>query len=126
MRILIVEDYPDAAASLALMLRLLGHQAEVAGDGDGAERAVRDTAPDVLILDIGLPRQDGYEVARRLRELLERRPLVIALTGYGREEDYRRSLQEGFDHHLVKPADPDLLQEILERFASRRANPAGS
>ncbi len=126
MRILIVEDHPDAGDSLALMLRLSGYEAQVTRDGDAAARAVQGAPPDVLILDLGLPREDGYRVAQRLLLLLAHRPLLIALTGYGQAEDVERCRQEGFDHHFLKPADPDLLRRVLEAYGARPARAGGT
>jgi PAS domain S-box-containing protein len=113
-RILVVDDNVDAAESLAGFLELVGHDVLVAYEGDTALREAREKRPDVVLLDIGLPGTDGYEVARALR----REPglagaLLIAVTGYGREEDRRRSREAGFDHHLVKPLDPASLLDWL-------------
>jgi PAS domain S-box-containing protein len=117
LRILVVDDNVDGAKSLALLLRLEGgHEVRVAHDGPAALELARDFHPDVVFLDIGLPKgMDGYEVARRLRQqpgLGE--ALLVALTGFGQEEDRRRSLAAGFHAHLVKPVNPDLLREILQ------------
>src|SRR6202035_1696475 len=103
-RVLIVDDNVDAAESLAMLLRLWGHEVAVAHDGPGALRAAETQPPEVALLDIGLPGMDGYELARRLRPQpgLER-TVLVALTGWGQEEDRRRSQEAGFDHHLVKP-----------------------
>ena len=118
-RVLIVEDNQDAAESLRLLLEVLGHQVRVAHSGpEGVEAAAR-WLPEVVVSDIGLPGIDGYEVARRVRRLpgLED-ALLVALTGYGAEEDRRRAREAGFSHHLVKPADPaDLLRVLAGRIA---------
>jgi CheY-like chemotaxis protein len=113
-RILVVDDNVDAAESLALLLRMEGHDVRVAYDGPGALAAVEAERPDLVFLDIGMPVMNGYDVARRLRE----RPglqnlLLVAMTGWGQEEDRRRSHEAGFDHHLVKPVEPDALHELL-------------
>jgi signal transduction histidine kinase/methanogenic corrinoid protein MtbC1/ActR/RegA family two-component response regulator len=113
-RILLVDDNVDAAESLAMLLRLLGHEVAVAHDGPAALREADAQRPEVVLLDIGMPRMDGYEVARRLRE----RPgpgqaVLVALTGWGQEEDRRRSREAGFDHHLVKPVELSALQKLL-------------
>src|SRR4051812_25487406 len=101
LRVLVVEDEPDTAASLAFLLKLQGYQAEAVGDGLAALEAARVTPPDVVLLDIGLPAMDGYELARRLRdEHLFKRPLLIAISGYGDESDRRRCLEAGIDLHL--------------------------
>jgi PAS domain S-box-containing protein len=118
LRVLVVDDNKDAADSLQMVLEQQGgHTVCVAYDGPAAVHAVNDFLPDVALLDIGLPKGvDGYEVARRLRALpgLERLP-VVALTGYGRPEDRRRSGEAGFTAHLVKPVDPTELRELLAR-----------
>ena len=114
-RCLVIEDHEDAAESLALLLTLVGHQAEVAFDaGEGLEKARR-SRPEVVLCDIGLPGAlDGYAVARALRADPELRAVyLIALTGYGQEEDRRRALEAGFDAHLTKPADLDALRRLL-------------
>jgi CheY-like chemotaxis protein len=117
LRILIVEDQPDVADSQALLLSLEGHEIEVAPDGLTALEKARAREPDVVLLDIGLPGMDGYEVARRLQALPNgRRPFIIAVTGYGHEEQRNRSAEAGIDVHLLKPADPELLLRLLERL----------
>lgn len=117
LHILIVEDDPNTAECLALVLRHYGHQVQVAGDGPSACQVSQTSPPDVVLLDLGLPGMDGWEIARRFRELsLEKMPFLIALTGHGREEDRRRSLKAGIDLHLVKPLDPESLRQTLERF----------
>jgi CheY-like chemotaxis protein len=115
LRVLVVDDCPDTTDSLALLLRLWGHDARVAHDGPAALEAARASPPDVVLLDVGLGTgMDGYDVARRLRALpnLEE-ALLICTTGYGMEADRRRSREAGFDHHLTKPANPEKLQQIL-------------
>jgi CheY-like chemotaxis protein len=115
--ILIVEDDPDTAHSTALLLRCFGHQARVAVDGPSACQAARSKPPDVVLLDLALPGMDGWEVARRLRgPAWDKKPLFIAVTGYGGEEDRRRSLEAGIDLHLEKPVDPDYLRRLLAKF----------
>jgi signal transduction histidine kinase/ActR/RegA family two-component response regulator len=115
-RILVVDDNVDGANSLSLLLRVLGHQVDTAYDGATALEVARGCAPDVVLLDIGLPRMDGLEVARRLRdELGLARTLLIAMTGYGHDEDRRRSQEAGFNAHLVKPVDLDELRALLAR-----------
>ncbi|HYG61287.1 MAG TPA: ATP-binding protein [Thermoanaerobaculia bacterium] len=113
-RILLVEDNPDAAMALTDLLRLWGHEVAVAADGATALEIAGSFRPDVLLLDIGLPGMDGYELAHRLR-LQEGLAAArfIALTGYGQETDRRRAAEAGFDHHLTKPADPKVLRELL-------------
>jgi CheY-like chemotaxis protein len=117
LRILVVEDHADTAASLALLLRREGHEVQVAPEGPAAVGAVQVAPPDVVLLDIGLPGMSGWEVARWVTEQpAEKRPLLVAITGYGREEDRRRSEAAGIDLHLVKPVDPDQLLGLLRRF----------
>jgi signal transduction histidine kinase/CheY-like chemotaxis protein len=115
-RILVADDNADVAESLRRMLVLQGHQVEVVHDGLQAEQSARQMAPDVVLLDINLPSVDGLEVARRLRETYGtglRRPVLVAMTGLGRDEDRARSAAAGFDHHLVKPIDLTSLYRVL-------------
>ena len=115
-RVLVVDDNADAALTLELLLRSLGHETHVVHDGNTALEAARRFQPDVVLLDIGLPGIDGYEVARRLRRLGQERALrIVAVTGWGTDADRRRSHEAGFDVHLVKPLDPDDLARVLER-----------
>ncbi|HKH44273.1 MAG TPA: ATP-binding protein [Thermoanaerobaculia bacterium] len=113
--VLVIEDYADAAESLRLLLELAGHQVEVASTGRAGIDAARRLRPDVVLCDIGLPGGlDGYDVARALRESRELdATFLIALTGYGQEEDRRRALEAGFDRHMTKPVDPAALDELL-------------
>jgi two-component system CheB/CheR fusion protein len=122
--VLVVEDNQDAADGLAMILRLWGHEVQVAFDGVGALEMAERHEPDVIISDLGLPGMDGYELARQLRQ----RPafgkaVLVALSGYGREEDKRRALEAGFDHHVVKPPDLDALARLLGRVAARAVDP---
>jgi CheY-like chemotaxis protein len=113
-RVLVVDDNMDAAATLADLLALWGHDVRVAHTGATALETAREYQPDMVLLDIGLPGMDGYEVARRLRECEEMRGiLLVAITGYGQEEDRRRSQEAALDYHLTKPVDPEALQEVL-------------
>jgi PAS domain S-box-containing protein len=111
-RILVVDDNQDSAESLALLLEIHGHEVRTAFAGLDALETASTFRPDVVLLDIGLPGMDGYEVARRLRAD-DHRGLLVALTGYGRDDDRQRSLEAGFDHHLVKPVDLDELARVL-------------
>jgi CheY-like chemotaxis protein len=111
--ILIVEDNADARDALRVLLELDGHAVEAAGEGHAALDLARAKDPDVALVDIGLPGMDGFEVARRLRALDPRRPVLIALTGYGQPEDRRRATEAGFDGLLVKPVDPGTLSGLL-------------
>jgi PAS domain S-box-containing protein len=113
-RVLVVDDNVDAADSAAMLLRLWGHQVRTVYDGLAVLQAVRDFQPDVILLDIGLPGMTGYEVAQQLRAQPNLESVVLAaMTGYGQEEDRRRSKAAGFNHHLVKPLDPLTLQSLL-------------
>jgi two-component system, chemotaxis family, CheB/CheR fusion protein len=113
-KLLIVDDNPDSAESMRLMYRLSGHEARVVGEGAAAVEAAAEMGADAVLLDIGLPDMDGYEVARRLRaDPRTREILIIAITGYGREEDLRQSREAGIDEHVVKPVDPDRVMERL-------------
>ena len=111
--ILIVEDNADARDALSVLLELEGHVVAAAGEGHEALELVRATDPDIALVDIGLPGIDGYEVARRVRAVDGRRPVLIALTGYGQPEDRRRASEAGFDGMLVKPVDPTALTTLL-------------
>jgi CheY-like chemotaxis protein len=109
-----VDDNVDAAECLCVLLSLEGHEVRVAHDGPAALRIAEAFEPEVVLLDIGLPRMDGYEVARRLRERPEmKKTLLVALTGYGQDEDRRRCQEAGFQVHLIKPVDLDALRPVL-------------
>ena len=113
-RVLVVDDNKDGALVLVRLLRSCGHKATLAHDGPTALVEAIANPPDVVFLDIGLPGMDGFEVARRLRELDgPNRAFLVALTGYGQEDYMRRSHEAGFDHHMVKPADPESMIELL-------------
>jgi CheY-like chemotaxis protein len=130
LRILLVEDNPDGREALGTLLELLNHQVETAADGvEGIEKALA-WPPEVAVIDIGLPRQDGYQVARRLRAVYGRDIFLIAHTGYGNPEDRRLAFQAGFDVHLVKPLElSDLvywLSVAAARFKGRRQSPVAA
>lgn len=112
-RILVVDDNVDTAKTLAKLLKLIGHDIEMVHDGGTAVQAAFDFRPEIILLDIGLPTMDGYQVAMTLREAGMKDTLIIAVSGYGREEDRRRSKEAGFDHHLVKPVDYDALVSLI-------------
>ncbi len=119
-RILVVDDNIDGAESLALMLRVLGHNVVLAHDGAEALRVAEAYRPDVVILDIGLPGMNGYDVARHLRERpATAQALLVAVTGYGQDEDRRRSEQAGFDEHLTKPVSAESLLGTIARHRPR-------
>jgi CheY-like chemotaxis protein len=106
----------DAADSLATLLELSGHQVRTAYGGSAALEVAESHRPEVVLLDIGLPGMDGYEVARRLRgTAVSAGVMLVALTGYGQDADRRRTQEAGFDHHLVKPVDPDHLARLLAK-----------
>ncbi len=111
LRLLIVDDNKDAAETMAMFQQLHGHETRVAHDGPDGISAAEEFLPEVILLDIGLPGMDGFEVARRIRTMRELgRPFLVALTGYGTESDRRKALDAGFDEHLPKPADLELLR----------------
>ena len=117
-RVLIVDDNVDSAESMAVLLRLYGHEVRLAHDGLTALEEARVFRPDVMFLDLSLPKMDGFEVARRLRpELAMRGMTLVAMTGYGQEEDRRRTREAGFHLHLVKPVDFDALEELLSSLS---------
>ena len=119
-RVLLVEDNPDTAESLTMLLELLGHRVRAAHDGVAALDAARANLPDVMLVDIGLPGMDGYEVARRVRRDPQLKDVVlVALTGYGREEDKQQAMAAGFDYHLVKPVAPDALHGLVARLGKQ-------
>jgi signal transduction histidine kinase len=117
-RVLIVEDNPDGRETLRMMLEMWGHRPEVAADGQQGVELALALRPEVALVDIGLPILDGYEVARRLRAALGRSIFLIALTGYGQPHDFRRAFEAGFDAHLVKPAEPEDLRDLLEQVGA--------
>ena len=116
-RVLVVNDYPDNVESMALLLRLCGHEVEVALGGAAALRVAQAQQPDAVLLDISMPDLDGYQVARQLRAMFrDKRLLLVALTALGFEEDRRRCEEAGFDLHLVKPADPLEIEHLLREL----------
>jgi signal transduction histidine kinase/ActR/RegA family two-component response regulator len=121
-RVLVADDNPDSAESLAMLLRCRGHEVDVVGDGQAAVEAVRALAPEIALLDIGMPRLDGYEAAARIRSApWGERTVLVALTGFGQERDQRRAHEAGFDVHLTKPVDPDTLAELVSQAPAGRA-----
>jgi PAS domain S-box-containing protein len=115
LRVLIADDNSDSAASLALMLKLKGKEVRTARDGLEAVQVAELFLPQVVLLDIGMPHLNGYDACRRIRQLpMGRNMLVVAMTGWGQEEDKRRSSEAGFDYHLVKPVDAITLEQLLE------------
>jgi len=119
LRVLVVEDNVDAAESLSALLRLWGHEVRMVHDGLAAIDAAREQHPEVVLLDIGLPGLDGYQVARRLRDDVGLdNSLLVAMTGYGQPEDRRRSREAGIHHHFVKPVEPFVLRTLLSNLGA--------
>lgn len=122
LKVLVVDDNVDAAQMLALLVEALGHHAAVENGSSAALARAAQDPPDVCLLDIGLPDVDGYELARRLRaQASTHRMTLVAVTGYGQEQDRERARRAGFDHHLVKPADTTVLAQLLEHVAAETA-----
>jgi CheY-like chemotaxis protein len=114
-RLLVVDDNKDAAESMSMLLEMWGHEVAFAYDGPSALETAQEWRPEAVFLDIGLPGMDGYEVAERLRELPQAKDaILIAITGYGREDDLARSKRAGINHHLVKPVAPDALRSLID------------
>jgi two-component system CheB/CheR fusion protein len=127
LRVLVVDDNADVADSVSLLLRLWCHEPLVARDGPAALAAATAFGPDVVILDIALPRMDGYELGRRLRELPGQQGLtLLAMSGYGAAEYHRRSTEAGFLAHLVKPVHPPELEALLNVLAREKARRPGA
>jgi CheY-like chemotaxis protein len=121
LRVLIVDDNRDNADSLVLLLRLVGNDTRTAYDGEEGVTVAAEFRPDVMLLDIGLPKLNGYEACQRIREQSWGKGIVlIAVTGWGQEEDRRRSREAGFDHHMVKPVDPQELMKFLAGLQQRK------
>jgi CheY-like chemotaxis protein len=123
-RVLVVDDNPDSAQSVGTLLECLGAEVEIALDGPSALRALERRPPRIVLLDLDMPGMDGFEVARRIRARDEwRELLVVALTGWGQRGDRRRTLQHGFDYHLLKPAELDALTALLAAAPRPFADP---
>jgi PAS domain S-box-containing protein len=121
-RILVVDDNVDAADGLKMLLELDGEDARAAYDGEAALKIAKEFRPQIVLLDVGIPHMDGYEIARRLRSAPETRAaILVAVTGWGQSEDRRRSKEAGFDYHLVKPVDPATLHRLLQALKARSA-----
>jgi len=122
-RVLVTDDNVDAAESLASMLRLMGHEVSTAFDGEACVAACESFRPQVAFVDIGMPRLNGYEAARRIRGAAwGAQVTLVALTGWGQEEDRKRAREAGFDHHVVKPVDFSLLARLLDPIANQNAS----
>lgn len=114
-RLLVVDDNKDAAESMSMLLEMWGHEVAFAYDGPSAIETAEQWRPEAVFLDIGLPGMDGYQVAERLRALPQAKDAVlIAITGYGQEDDRLRSQRAGIDYHLVKPVAPDALRNLID------------
>jgi CheY-like chemotaxis protein len=119
LRVLVIDDNVDAADSLAVLLEMLGHATKALYTGENAVQEWRSWAPDVVLLDIGLPVADGYEVARRLRAE-GCAALLVALTGWGSDADRQRAREAGFDHHLTKPVELEAVEKLLKTAPAAR------
>src|SRR4030095_2703094 len=116
-RVLVADDNVDTAEMMRVMLELKGHDVRGAHDGGEAVSLAASFNPEIAFLDIGMPRMDGYEAARRIRARLGEQVILVALTGWGQDDDKRRSRESGFDQHLTKPPEPDLLDRVIARCA---------
>jgi CheY-like chemotaxis protein len=113
-KVLVTDDNEDAAAALALLLTHMGNEVQIAHNGEEALSVAAQFRPDLILMDVGMPRLDGLEATRRLRKTeWGRRAAIVALTGWGQEADKRRSHEAGADDHLVKPVDPQALEKVL-------------
>jgi CheY-like chemotaxis protein len=113
-RVLVADDNRDGAEIMSLLLQQYGYEVTVAHSGTEALTAAAQVVPEIAILDIGMPGMNGYEVARRIRaEAWGKQMMLIALTGWGQEEDKKKAFEAGFDHHLIKPIDPDALETLM-------------
>jgi DNA-binding response OmpR family regulator len=119
-RVLVVDDNEDAADSHATLLGVMQYQVRVANDGPQAIEAADEFEPAVALLDIGLPKLSGYDIARHIRRTRGENVLLVAITGWGQEEDRRKAREAGFDHHFTKPADFEVLVELIEQELGHR------
>jgi CheY-like chemotaxis protein len=120
-KILVVDDNHDSALSLAMMLSMMGHETRTAHDGESAVSHAEEFLPDVVLLDIGLPKLNGYEVAQRIRgSSWGTAMFLIAVTGWGQEEDRQRSSEVGLNLHMVKPVEPSALEKLLSELKLER------
>ena len=121
LRVMVVDDNEDAAQMLGMLLLRLGHEVLTVHDGPSTLTAAQQFLPNVVLLDIGLPGMDGFEVARKMREQsIFKDVVLVAMTGYGQESDRQRSKEAGFNHHLVKPPDFKKLERILEAVSEEK------
>lgn len=122
LKVLVVDDNRDAAILMGRLLRTLGNDVHVVHDGFAALAAAEEFQPEAVLLDIGLPDMDGYETARLMREIPScKRVTIIAVTGWGQEDDREKGRRAGFDHHVVKPADSATLMQILSTVREKVA-----
>ena len=122
-RILVVDDNHDSALSLAMMLSIMGHETRTAHDGESAVTTAESFLPEVVLLDIGLPKLNGYEVAQRIREHEWGTSMfLIAVTGWGQEEDRQRSSEVGLNVHMVKPVEPAALERLFAELRHNQTN----
>ena len=122
-RILVVDDNHDSALSLAMMLSIMGHETQTAHDGESAVATAESFLPEVVLLDIGLPKLNGYEVAQRIREHEWGASMfLIAVTGWGQEEDRQRSSEVGLNVHMVKPVEPAALERLFAELRRNQSN----
>jgi CheY-like chemotaxis protein len=123
-RILVADDNADAAESLAVLLELFGHEVRIANDGAQALQVAEEFRPDTAFLDIGMPKMNGYKVAQNLRKApWGVRMRLIALTGWGQEDNKRQAEESGFDHHVTKPVDPDRLEKLIADLQPHASTP---
>jgi CheY-like chemotaxis protein len=122
LRVLVVDDNVDGADAMVLLLDSMGYQASAQYDGTSAIAATQQQCPAIVLLDIGMPGMNGFETCRRLRQIHGRTVKIVAVTGWGQDEDKRRALRSGFDAHLTKPAGPDELLAVFSEVAGRAAS----
>jgi signal transduction histidine kinase/ActR/RegA family two-component response regulator len=120
-RVLVADDIPDAAEMMAVMIECMGHDVRVAVDGVQAVEIAQEFEPQIALLDIGMPRMDGYDAARHIRATLGDRVFLVAVTGWGQEEDQRRAYAAGFDRHVTKPAEPAVLESLIASVVGLRS-----
>ena len=120
-RVLVADDIPDAAEMMRLMIECMGHEVRVAVDGVQAVEIAQQFEPQIALLDIGMPRMDGYEAARQIRAIFGDRVFLVAVTGWGQEEDQRRAHAAGFDRHVTKPAEPAVLEALIASVTNSRS-----
>jgi CheY-like chemotaxis protein len=126
-RVLIVDDEADSADSMAALLGVMGHETHIARDGAHGVQAAEAFAPDLILMDIGMPGMDGHEAARRIRALsLAKRPLIVALTGWAQESERRKSYEAGMDAYLLKPVDPGALDRLFDRLDTAESRKSAS